>query len=140
MTRSRRIATGSKPGAAVAPAGPGGAPIDDYLGRMVKYIPAEIVTVYLTCINIWNSNLGKTVLFFVGVVLTFVYFLTTTWDGTKGPLWRQIVLATVAFVVWCLALGNPLPLWIPQYNLAVASVILVVVTCVFGWVKPPLGA
>lgn len=46
---SRRIATGGSGGAGAAPmhGAPSAPPADDYLGRLLKYIPAEIVGLYL---------------------------------------------------------------------------------------------
>jgi hypothetical protein len=54
---------------------------------------------------------------------------------------RQILLASVAFPIWVFAIGGP-PVtswnWFSNHQY-IASIVLIFVTVVFGWLEPPPG-
>lgn len=119
---------------------------DDYLGRLVKYIPAEIVAIYLAATGFVpavdeSRQTWLWIIFGVCAFLTPIYFYLATQDkkNRKGPLVKQVVLATVAFPVWVLAVGGPFAA-LAWYKSYVASIILILVTSIFGKIKPPVGA
>jgi len=111
-------------------------PPDDLPSRVIKYIPGEIVALYLACLGILS----------VGEVPTSIYWLVFGVLLIIAPLytWRlsqysmlptalaQIVVAAIAFVVWAYALGMPFTL-LGWYNPAVASVLVLLCTGI-----PPL--
>lgn len=142
----RRIETGPRPGAKVAKAG---APPtkDDFLARLVKYIPTEIVGLYVAAAGFvpqQANNLPDPLLWWVFAgcaVLTPIYLWVVTRDPAqgKGPLWIQIGLGSVAFVVWVFALPGPFVL-LSWYKANIASLVLLFVTFAFGLVQPPPGA
>jgi hypothetical protein len=142
----RRIETGPK----VRPKGVEGATApttkDDYLARLVKYIPSEIVGLYIAAAGFVPQvdNRPEPAVWWVFAacaVLTPLYLAFVTKDPTqqKGPLWVQVVLGTIAFPVWVFALGGPFVLlgWYKPY---IASLVLVFVTFGFGMVEPPPGS
>src|SRR5438874_10304036 len=108
---SRRIQTGRAPsaagGAAVAPEE------DDYLGRLAKYIPAEIVGLYVAMMAAAPATEPHYttvlwVIFALNAILVPIYtWIVTSRDPSKGVLWVQVLLATVAFPVWAFAMGGP---------------------------------
>jgi hypothetical protein len=142
----RRIETGPRRGAKAA--APMGAPptIDDFLARLVKYIPTEIVGLYVAAAGFvpqQANHLPDPLLWWVFgacAVLTPVYLWRVTRDPIqgKGPLWIQIILGSVAFVVWVFALPGPFVL-LPWYRANVASLVLLFVTFGFGLIQPPPG-
>ncbi len=138
---SRRIQTGAGPGmAAVA-----GTPPDDYLGRLAKYIPAEIVGLYIGMVAAAPAGHPKIgtilwVIFGLNFVLVPIYmFIVTSRETGKGPLWPQIVLATIAFPVWAFAMGGPFKQF-DWYQGWIATMLLMFITVVFGLMKPKPGS
>lgn len=138
---SRRIETGTL----VQKLGENDKP-DDYLGRLVKYIPAEVVAIYLAATGFVPATADDRqtwlwIIFAVCAVLTPIYFYIATKDkkNRKGPLYIQVLLATLAFPVWVFAVGGPFA-GLPWYKSYVASIVLIFVTSIFGKFKPPVGA
>jgi hypothetical protein len=105
---------------------------DEYGNRLLKYIPAEVVAVYLTLQGILQTTevppqyLGWTV-FIILLVLTPVYLYRLMKVRNK----MQLFISTVSFAVWVFTLGGPFatvswyhPLYgallLPLYTFAVA--------------------
>jgi hypothetical protein len=114
---------------------------DDYFGRLAKYIPAEIVALYLATKGVVPAAEPDRitilcVIFWVCLVLTPIYLAVTTREGAKGPLWVQVILATIAFPVWVLAVGDGC-FALPKGRAFIASLVLMFVTFIFGLIKPP---
>ena len=138
---SRRIETGSK----VKKLGVNEEPAD-YLGRLIGYIPAEIVGVYLTAAGLAEA-LGNDrqkwlwVIFGVTFILTPIYLLFATRDKkkNKGPLYPQVILATLAFPLWVFAIGGPFRA-LTWYKAPVASILLVLGTAIISIKKPEKGS
>lgn len=115
---------------------------ENYAGRLVKYIPADIVALYLGAKGIPPQGPHRTSalwwIFSACFVLTFVWLVISTRkpEDHKGPVWRQVILATVAFPIWVFAVGGgPFDSWnIEQW---VGSLILVFGTFLFGLVPAP---
>lgn len=140
----RRIVTG----APVAARHAGGAPAptaDGYLSRLAKYIPAEIVGLYLFVTGVIPQTgsepnwLALWVVFAACLVLTFVYMWHMTRQEGGKPLWPQIVLATIAFPIWVFAIGGPFKAF-AWYESWIASIILAFATVVFGMIRPASGS
>lgn len=139
---SRRIETGS-PTRTLAP---GQAPADGYLGRLVGYIPSEIVALYLAVSGFVPEQPASTrevalwVISGICFVLTPIYFRFATLDPKKGSLKIQILLASIAFPIWVFAIGGPF-VYLPWYEGSrwIASAVLAVATVLFGWIEPKPG-
>jgi hypothetical protein len=114
---------------------------DDYVGRLAKYIPAEVVGLYLAAIGTVPATApGRAkvlcIIYWFCLIATPVYLALTTREGTKGPLWIQVILATIAFPVWVLAIGGGCYALNPDSQY-IASLVLLAVTFLFGLVKVP---
>lgn len=117
---------------------------DDYLGRLSKYIPAEIVGLYLATAGMVPANVPEKraalwMIFSLCFLLVPIYFFFATTDGKKKrPLWPQIILATTAYPVWVFAIGGPFADY-PWYGAHryIASVALAFVTVAMGFIQPP---
>jgi hypothetical protein len=91
-------------------AAPVGTKTDDYKERLLKYIPAEIVTLYMALKGLieatnasWKVPAAWAIIA-VGVIATVLYLFKTM----ETPNWKQIIISTLAFVVWVLAVsGEP---------------------------------
>lgn len=137
---SRRIETGPRD-VKLAPTPP---TQEDFLGRLAKYIPAEIVGLYLAATGPVPKTDGDHqailwLIFGACLVLTPIYMWFVTKDPQKGPLWLQVILATIAFPVWVFAIGGPFA-QLAWYRGYIATIVLVFVSFVFGLMKPKPGS
>jgi hypothetical protein len=82
-----------------------------YLDRLLKMIPAEVVSLYLVgsgfipkdkplVLTIWA------LVCLIGVVLIRTYG-TTDPANNKPPDWIHVAISTTAFVIWVYTLGGP---------------------------------
>jgi hypothetical protein len=117
---------------------------DDYLGRLAKYIPAEVVGLYVAMVAAaptTNPHYSTIlwVIFFLNAVLVPIYMWIVTSREGKKPLMLQIVLASLAFPVWAFAMGGPFTQF-SWYQGWMASMLLMFVTVVFGLAEPKPGS
>src|SRR5215211_819868 len=126
----------------VSPSPPVSAPPqtpDDYVDRLLKYIPAESVALYLTLQGIIlsgtaeASNLNAWLWFILGVGLigTAVY----QWRVLKIGKVVQLALSTAAFGVWVFALGGAFAS-LPWYEPLIGSLALVIFTFFAPLISP----
>jgi hypothetical protein len=116
--------------------------VDTYFDRVVKYIPADVVSAWVFVVAAVNGapdDVPKgTVLwiaFVCGLVLTALWTHRRTSESGLPPAVTQIILATIAFGVWVFALGGPfvtLDFYRPLYG----SLLLVLFTLASGLVVP----
>ena len=130
----RRIRT---PGAAAAKST---VEVDDYKARLLKYIPAEVVAVYVSATGIVPTASPSRdrllwIIFAVCAVATPLYLARATADPVGKPLWLQVILASIAFLVWAYALGGPFQST-PGYEPFIGSLLLILTTFLFGLVEP----
>ncbi len=83
---------------------------DDYLTRLIKFVPSEVVALYITLYALANSSRNEIAfdavvwaIFIVGIIATPLYL----WRVAKVADWTQMIISTIAFVVWIFALGGP---------------------------------
>ena len=139
---SRRIQTG-----AIAAEAAGAAPskADDYLGRLVKYIPSEIVALYLAGTGVIPATDRLMAWIFFGVCLVgnpvYMTFATRDPAGGKRSLSLQVILASLAFPLWAFASGPPFDQfsWYASHRY-VASLLLMIATFAFGAIEPKTGS
>jgi hypothetical protein len=86
--------------------------VDSYFTKILKYIPAEIVSGYVAINAIFKSISDVSLVFHWIVVaaltaLTGLYIWRLTNEPNKPPAVSQIIISTIAFVVWVFALGGP---------------------------------
>lgn len=88
------------------------AQIDGYFDRLLKYIPADVVGLWLTGSGLIRSQAIDTsrigllwFLFVVGLVLSFFWTRKQTSETGMPTPWRQIVLSCISFFVWVFAIA-----------------------------------
>ncbi len=99
---------------------------DNYLEKIIKYIPAEIVAAYTALIGYLslepNTDIPahyKTyylIVFFILLLITpvWTYFAVIDNNDPPDPITKKkkayfhSVVASIAFIIWVYALGNPL--------------------------------
>lgn len=102
-------------------------PIDPWLTRLVKLVPAEIVAVYLAGRPLAQEHYAG--LWPVAcLVLTIVVRAFGTSDR-RGPQWLSVAVSAVSFVLWVYATGGHFLGYEVDVNLA-ALVVLVWTTLV----------
>jgi len=119
---------------------------DDMLTRLVKYIPAEIITAFITIQGIISSTAEPPVaafwiLFIALLVLTPLYVWRVTTEPGKPPAVAQILVSTISFVVWVFAIGGPfvyLSWYQPVYGALILPVFTIAVPVILG-AKPKSG-
>jgi hypothetical protein len=135
---------GRKRGGAAVPvpeATPGGPPppppppADGYNDRVLKYIPAEVVTLYLSIDGLVRAKPHSPGLswglFAFGLLATVLYLRFSA--GVTKPL--QIVVSAVAFCVWAITIGSP-STYIPGWDAIYGAIALPVFTFLAGLIKP----
>jgi hypothetical protein len=138
---SRRIRT-------VALQGVTGGEADNYFDRAVKYVPADVVAAWTAVVAVIKgaadiaADKRPTVLLIclvIGVVATFAWTFMHTKDSaakppTQRPAYIQSAVATIAFVVWVLALGDLNGMW--GITATIGKLALIGFTLVSGFIVP----
>jgi hypothetical protein len=105
--RIREYALQSTDGAPV----PGG-DADGYVDKVVKYVPADVIAAWTTIVALIKAATGiptSTVLLIclvIGLAVTYWWTWQTTKEANQPPQIKQAIVATIAFLVWALALGD----------------------------------
>lgn len=89
--------SGAGPG---SPEPPPAAPLSDYLERLSKLVPTEILGAYVA-MNAFAPNHPR-LDFWVGLALVPTYLFLAAGPGTRKVL--QVAIATVSFVIWALTM------------------------------------
>lgn len=129
---SRRIVTKQ-----LQAVGGNGKDVDGYFDRLVKYIPADVVGLWLVGVGLINTFLGTAkaiamILFFfacLGITIWWTYDQTR--EPKKVPAKTQITVAAFAFLVWVIALqGAELQNAFAWYKPAIGSLLLLLYSTV----------
>ena len=117
--------------------------IDGYFDRLLKYIPADVVGLWLTgsgLIKTSPDNLSRVgllwLLFVLGLIFSFLWTRKQTAESQKPIAWRQIFLSCGSFFVWVFAIGGPfaeLTFYKPLYG----SLLLLIYTTAIPLLPPP---
>jgi branched-subunit amino acid transport protein len=107
---------------------------DSYTSRLLKYIPAEILALFLTLDTVMRSA-GQVssplhwAIFIAGIPATVVYLHRVE----KVRKRAQLVISAVAFAVWVFALPGPFGplLWYRAYYASVLLPVYTFVTAVY---------
>lgn len=119
-----------------------GSKVDTYFDRVVKYIPADIVSAWVAVTGLINGreDIPVTAIlwiaFFVGITTTALWIKRETAEPRKRAALTQILVSTGAFIVWVFALGGPfstLAFYKPVYG----SLLLIFYTLIVGLINPP---
>ena len=97
---------------------------DNYVQKVVRYIPGEIVAVYTTASGLVLSAQGVPTVTVLWIVIAVLAALTPFWlyyatkiPGRKVPVF-QIAVGTLAYLLWVFALagGTLFPWYNPLYG------------------------
>lgn len=100
-----------KPGGKFATAGapPPGDTLKDYLERLIKLIPGEVVGIYLIGVGSIPADNGPVLATWAAICLALVVFVRVygTWEPRVGPQKLAVAVAAVSFVIWVYTMGGP---------------------------------
>ncbi len=93
--------------------GPPAQQADTYTDRLVKYIPSEIITLYVTLEGVVRARFSGVQpeaysgwlwgIFVIGLVATPLYLVRVA----KVSKTSQLLLSSLAYVIWVIAVGTP---------------------------------
>lgn len=116
---------------------------DAYFDRLLKYIPSDVVGLWLAGSGLIQNQADKTsrlgllwLLFVVGLVFSFLWTRKQTAETGKPTAWQQILLSCGSFFVWVFAIGGPfaeLPFYQPIYG----SLLLLIYTSAIPFLPSP---
>ncbi len=111
---------------------------DDYLTKLIKYIPSEVVALYIALYGIASAAKEEIsfvfiswLIFVIGIIGTVLYL----WRVAKVSDCLQLIISTIAFVVWVFALGGPfssLPWYHPVYGALLLPVYTFFIPIIIG--------
>jgi hypothetical protein len=85
---------------------------DEYFDKVVKYVPADVVAAWTAAVAVIKGTVGiptawlLLICLIAGLGLTFWWTLRQTAEKSQPPATKQAIVASVAFLVWVLALGD----------------------------------
>jgi len=90
--------------------GAGGEQPDRYQDRLIKYIPGDVIAVYLAIAGILKTANGRIPLHTIEWIV-FLVLLPGTWFYLQRvggvTKWQQVLISVIAFAVWVFSLGGP---------------------------------
>jgi hypothetical protein len=119
----------------------GGGQTDGYFDRIVKAVPADVIAAWTAAVAIIKGAAAIPavpvilVSFVVGLGITYWWMLRQTHEANQPPAHKQAAIATVAFAVWVLALGDlnaPLKSVFAAWDEAYAKLLLIAFTLISG--------
>lgn len=103
---------------------------DDYKDKLIKLIPTEIITAYVTIFGMISGTTEgnkDALLWLVIAVLTVATPLYLIYVS-KVQMVSQVIFTTIAFVLWVLATGSPLETIFGYQSTFVGSIFLIMYT------------
>ena len=107
---------------------------DGYVSKLIKYIPSEILAVYLTLRSfvLTTDPLDQTLywlIFGFGILVTpfYIWRIQTQKNSHKNTNWQMMFISTGAFIVWAIGTGGPFD-QLPGYKAAYGGILLIIYT------------
>ena len=117
-------------------------PADGYIDRLLKYIPSEIIALYLGVQNVIPMQdkhhlLSLWIVTIITALIVPVYMYYMTKEPKEFTAWSQIIISSFAFPIWVFAIGGPFATyeWYKAQHW-IAAVIIMFSTFLLGIYKP----
>ncbi|MFY0675648.1 MAG: hypothetical protein JXR18_00025 [Neptuniibacter sp.] len=115
---------------------------DGALERVIKYVPAEIIGLWILAGTLIEEN-SDGLYFCVFIVLLLCcpwYIHRETSKESEVVAYPQIIIGFIAFPIWALAIGDPCLSWVVDYiyagfNESSIAAILIIFSAITGLVK-----
>ncbi len=101
-----------------------------YKDRLVKLIPSEIITAYVTIYGLVSvSEKGdKSILLWLIIAILFVLTPIYLLKISKVTKWPQIAFSSFGFLIWVFATGSPISEILNFPTSFIASLVLIIYT------------
>lgn len=101
---------------------------DKYTVKLMKYIPTEVIAVYITLEALVRSSADMNhvlywIVFMFGIIVTPFYL----WKVEKVLKKLQLLISTMAFIIWVFAMGGPFT-YVEWYDPLYGAVLLIMYT------------
>ncbi|MBF6590753.1 MAG: hypothetical protein IVW57_09520 [Ktedonobacterales bacterium] len=116
-------------------------PSDGYLARLVKYVPTEFITIFLTINGFVTSGQLKLstqqywIVFAILLAANAIYIWRATSQKGQSPATTQIVVATILYVVFAYSIGGPFKN-MSNYRPELGAIILPIALFIAGFIVP----
>lgn len=80
---------------------------DNYISRVMKYIPSEVIALYLMLDAIIRSSETNLQLYWTIFIFCIIATPLYLWRVQKVNKKKQLLISTTAFIVWIFAIGGP---------------------------------
>jgi hypothetical protein len=120
-------------------------PADGYLTRIVKYVPTEFVTIFLTLNSFVGDATGSKsdklsvsqywVVFGVLLAANLIYMFFATRQSSQPPATTQVIVSTLLYAIFIYAVGGPFK-ESNHYSATLATIILPVSLLIAGFIVP----
>jgi hypothetical protein len=132
LSRDQAVRTAEAGAVAASPA-PAPQKPDEYRDRLIKYIPGDIVAIYLSILAlIKTANPDKTPIIKIEwIIFAIILVVSIPWQTRvmKIDKWQQVAIGTVAFVIWAVSLGDPFATaWSAWYQPLYGTIVLMLFT------------
>lgn len=83
---------------------------DDYLSRLLKLIPAEVIALYTGIYNVLKTmkmekvEIAYSIIAVLMVICCVVFLLYTIADNTNK--WKQLIISTISLIIWMILSGG----------------------------------
>ena len=116
------------------------AKVDNYLEKLMKYIPSEIVGAWIAIQGIFangdreveavnsSQNIFLWVILAFLSILTFFYIKQQTYEESKKTAIKQIIVSVIAFLIWAYAIGGEPFLSLEFYDSRYGAVFMILYT------------
>jgi len=105
MSREIKSIKDTQPGMVVVPKE------NDFKERLVKLIPSEIVTAYVTIqgliAGVVNQNGNTDMLLWIVIAVLLILTPVYLYYIGKVRKWDQIIFTALAFILWVIVIGSP---------------------------------
>ncbi|MFN3411904.1 MAG: hypothetical protein ACK4YF_07085 [Exilispira sp.] len=108
---------------------------DNYLERLFKYIPSEIILLYITCekIILSQSQIPVNLYWFIAIFCLIATPLYLFFVSRVRKI-SQIVISSLSFAIWVFALGGPFS-FLTWYKPLYGAIALPIFTFVTTFIK-----
>lgn len=110
---------------------------EQYTERLVKFIPAEVITLFVTLDAIVKAAGGELTVAWVAFVACIIATPTYLYFGAKDqkPSWLHLLVSTLSFIVWALAFSTQVAGTL-GFTPLVMAVVLPIFTFFAALIKP----
>ena len=89
-----------------SPGSPGSSGADNYMARLVKLVPAEVIAIYLTFKSIMDGTGQPFVWGLICLILVIIVRTFGTHQPGKSPQYLAVLVAVISFILWVCAMGG----------------------------------